>query len=361
MDKKWVYLIGGLICVVTVTSIVIPLTLHFLSKEQPIIIMKDEDFENYNFPGDGSKNNPFIIENYTITTKENNAILIFNTTKYFIIRNCTLEATTIGISIDSIASGTAMITQNVCRNNWDGIYVSRSVNVTLTNNTCYNNYDSIKLYSDVSNIFLANNNLSNNQGRGIFSRSSNSVFVNNTCINNEEFGIAVINSFNVTLIDNFCSNNVVGIFMDNSANTTLTNNTLNKNNNGLRLMSESNFNLIIFNSFGKNSNYAITFALNSANNTIHHNSFLDNTISGSSQAEDNSSNNTWYDNTTNEGNYWSDWFGTGNYTIDGSANAVDLYPLINPPVTSLQFSLGILELSNILCRGMLCSSYDFIL
>ena len=61
-------------------------------------------------------------------------------------------------------------------------------------------------------------------------------------------------------------------------------------------------------------------------NIIHNNNFTDNMYEGSSQAYDDGFRNTWYDTETMEGNYWSDYDGTGNYSIDGSAGSVDLYP-----------------------------------
>ncbi|MCK4845872.1 MAG: hypothetical protein KAS95_09375, partial [Candidatus Heimdallarchaeota archaeon] len=41
-------------------------------------------------------------------------------------------------------------------------------------------------------------------------------------------------------------------------------------------------------------------------------------------------NNYWYDSATKEGNYWSDWSGSGSYFIGGYAYSVDLYPLREP-------------------------------
>ncbi|GAH56561.1 unnamed protein product, partial [marine sediment metagenome] len=49
-------------------------------------------------------------------------------------------------------------------------------------------------------------------------------------------------------------------------------------------------------------------------------------------AYDDGVNNIWYDPVTQEGNYWWDYSGTGNYTIPGSARSNDTYPLSTPPV-----------------------------
>jgi len=76
------------------------------------------------------------------------------------------------------------------------------------------------------------------------------------------------------------------------------------------------------------------------NNSIHHNTFQN------CNAYDTGANNTWYDPITQQGNYWWDYSGTGNYTISGSSRSNDTYPLLVPPIDiiseyhqNLQFSL----------------------
>ena len=64
---------------------------------------------------------------------------------------------------------------------------------------------------------------------------------------------------------------------------------------------------------------------------LHHNSFIDNNLIGTSQAYDRGANNLWYDAKKKKGNYWSDWNKTGSYSIDGSADSFDLYPLNKIP------------------------------
>lgn len=558
MNKKWYYLIGGLLGIVIITSIVVPIVIIYLPKDgvpnddliEPIIILRDEDFENYYFPGNGTENNPYLIENYNITTSEDYGIYISSTTKYFIIRNCYLEANNTGIFINNIAYRTAKIINNVCNNQHYGIFldstsgISISSNIcknnsisgiymddctdtilinnicnndyhgmylidshyaALTNNTCNSNFYGIRLHSsiiatltnntysnnghgislnDSPNSALTNNTCHNNTVFGIFLHSSsfvtlinnscnfnnagirmysssNVIIINNTCNNNyngislqqsdkailtnnkcsynNEYGIFLSDSYdnritnnifydcgltiwhntkdpyfthtvennwvndkklgyfvnssntfitdpiygqlilincsnmminnlelsnttiglalqyceNSTLTDNTCNNNYYGILLFNSNNASLTNNTCNNNYNGIRMHYSDNaiisnnilnnntrfgiysdncdYCLIIFNSIRANTDYGI-FGLE-YNNTIHHNSFIDNNLDGTSQAWDCGLNNIWYDILTSEGNYWSDWTGVGDYHILGNANAIDPYPLSNPPVT----------------------------
>ncbi|MHA1309154.1 MAG: right-handed parallel beta-helix repeat-containing protein, partial [Candidatus Heimdallarchaeota archaeon] len=608
MEKKWRYLIGGIISVIVVTSIVVPLTVHFwpereilVEHDAEITILNDNDFKKYNFTGDGSENNPYIIENYDIATTKNYAIHISSTSKYFIIRNCQLTANHSAIYIESITYGTAVITQNNCYNHQDsGIYLSDSSGVsiiknfcnknaftgiqvndcseliinnntcndnvygikisysnvitvsnntvknnfyfgiildhsshaTMTNNTCIDNfYNGIRLES-TNNVTICNNtchdsfydgicitaskntlvtnNSCNNSHNGIYVLNSddliminntfsnmrlegirlrtsinaslfdntfyncglsisqnnkeeyfthtiennwvngrilgyfvnissstisetiygqlilincsdtiisnqeisntttslslvycenatlinnnfysnflgitlgscpNSMLKNNTCSNNEE-GIIIGSSKSTRLIENTCSNNDgTGISLNYCHNANLTKNTCNNNNHaGIRLshsrngtLDENNCNyngfsgiiissandtlvknnqinnngrgislthsdsgIICYNLFSENTNYAIGLHYETNNNVIHHNSFIDNNLGETSQAEDDWGGNFWFATIILEGNYWSDWSGSGDYEIGGNANAVDPYPLSSPPVT----------------------------
>ncbi|MHA2309402.1 MAG: hypothetical protein ACXABJ_09010, partial [Candidatus Heimdallarchaeaceae archaeon] len=64
------------------------------------------------FPGSGKVNNPYRIENLIITTEKSIGIYIIGTDKYFIIRNCTIEAENTAIALSYIDSGRASIINN---------------------------------------------------------------------------------------------------------------------------------------------------------------------------------------------------------------------------------------------------------
>ncbi len=282
-----------------------------LTPHEAIEIISDDNFTDYGFPGTGIETDPYIIEGYNISTTESKGISIEHTTKYFIIRNCYVDALDCGIYIDNAADGTATVTNSTsCNNDYCGIYLKSSANSTFTNNTCNNNSDGIKLvYS--SNSTVTDNTCNNNRGRsGIFiGNSRSSTVANNTCSNNNYEGIALYSSGSSTVTSNTCNNNTHGIYI-----------------------SDSEFCYITYNLLQENEDYGVYLRYNSENNLIHHNTFVDNNLGGTSQAYDDGINNTWYDTATQEGNYWSDWSGTGAYSIDGSADAVDLYPLGEPVV-----------------------------
>ena len=85
---------------------------------------------------------------------------------------------------------------------------------------------------------------------------------------------------------------------------------------------------ICFNTFQNNTRYGVYLTTLAEDISIHHNNFIDNNIVvGSSQGYDDGTGNTWYDTSLFEGNYWSDWVGSGDYSIDGATGSSDLYPL----------------------------------
>lgn len=91
------------------------------------------------------------------------------------------------------------------------------------------------------------------------------------------------------------------------------------------MLGHSHNNSITYNLF-QEGNDGVSIGGDSTNNSIHHNTFY------WSYARDDGENNTWYDPVSQEGNYWYDYSGSGNYTIPGSARANDTYPLGAPPV-----------------------------
>ncbi len=204
------------------------------------------------------------------------------------VRDQILNNATIGLFLYSCTY--SVIINNTCSNNWDGIYLSSSVSSTVTNSTCNNNVHGIRLWYSVS-----------------------STVINNTCNNNT------------------CNNNNNhGIWLWFSDSSIVVNNTCNYNNNGYGngiYLSYSVSCVVTYNLLQENEGYGIFLEYGSDNNLIHHNTFVDNFLVGTSQARDDGANNYWYDTETLEGNYWSDWSGEGSYSIDSAANSIDLYPL----------------------------------
>ena len=473
----------------------------------PIIITHDDNFTDHGFLGEGTNLEPYIIENYNITTTSNFGISIRSTTKHFVIRNCYVvthqhciyiydvaEGTTSiinnfcscssdypgGVCIFLYSSSSATVIDNTCINNNGGILLHLSSDAVLMNNNCSknnvgfilhsspgatltnniicNNYYGIDLeassdsslisnqffndglfiqeetveeYSSytiqdnlvndkqlgyyinkneatfsepiygqlifincneivienqkLSNVFvglslkycensLISNNLCDNNSKGgiDLDNSNGTKLTENECSNNGGDGIRLVSSVGATMNDNICSNNRNGIGLYGSNDTELTNNICNDNSNdgvylgssrctlikntcsnngydgieasnnsltqnncnenrwGIRLW-RANSGLFTYNLLEDNEEYGIMISSDSHNNIIHHNSFIDNNLGGTSQAYDEGTNNTWYDVKKKKGNYWLDWNQSGSYLIDGDSDSIDPYPLDKIP------------------------------
>ncbi len=306
------------------------------------------------FPGSGIVEDPYLIEGYNITTPSASGIYIEGTTKHFVVRNCYVDALSYGIRIYNVASGTATIENNMINNNDMGIFLSSYDSSTVSNNTCSNNIYGIYL-SNFGSSTVSNNTCSNNIYGIWLESSASSTVVNNTCNFNNVNGIMLWASASSTVINNICNNNNYGIgVFQHSDSSTIANNTCSNNNEygiwfrdsdsstvanntcsnndwyGISL-EESDFCVVTYNLLQENENYGVYLYLDSDNNLVHHNTFVDNNLGGTSQAIDSGANNYWYDTVALEGNYYNDWSGTGSYSIDGSAGSIDLYPLDGSP------------------------------
>ena len=299
-----------------------------LVPHEPIEILNDGNFTDYGFPGTGDEYSPYIIEEFSITTTAENAIEIYGTTKYFIIQGCFLDGA--GISISNVADGTALIQNNTCVNSIAyGILLSFTNYATISNNTCSENSVGIYLYhSDFS--LVENNTCSNNIQRGIYlDYSSGNILVGNEC-NNSRKGIHLYICELTILTSNICNNNSdYGIILYSTDGTVLTENVL--INNSMYGIQCFGINCILtYNHLENNGFYGISltsFPMRSNFHIVYHNVLIDNNPGDLFQASDNGTENTWYDILTNEGNFWSDWDGTGAHLIGGHSRSYDLYPL----------------------------------
>jgi parallel beta-helix repeat protein len=214
----------------------------------------------------------------------------------------------------------SQVINNTCSHNEQyGIDLDHSDSALIANNTCRENARAIRLL-----------------------RSGNTTIFNNTALFSEEPGISLFESGHATISNNTISNNNGGIYLSNSGFTMVIHNRIMYNGESGMEIDFSNYCTIIWNLFMKNYYYGVKL-INSYhpsnpatdNNSIHHNTFKDNDEAFGHtypQASDNGDYNLWYDPETLEGNYWSDYSGSGGYNLDGSTGSIDLYPLNLPPV-----------------------------
>ena len=251
-----------------------------LSDHVPIVILSDEDFSKYNFTGNGTALDPIRIQNYNITTYENYAIYIMNTTKYFIISNCFLKGQFGAVFILNAAPGTVKIVNNYCSDFYDryerqegtGIEIMNCPHATIINNTCVFDVDGIVLRSSPY-ATVEGNNCSFNWG-------ADAIYL---YLLKEGNGITVYESPNIILRNNFLKKNAIfGMYIWHSNNATITNNTYYDNGDGEliisyfsdhcgSLMIEKSTNIIIRNNKIQDSNNEALYMKSCKNITIENN------------------------------------------------------------------------------------------
>lgn len=174
--------------------VILPFFPPKIDRSDNIYIRTDDDFLVYRFPGSGTENDPYIIENYKILTSAEFAIYIHGVSKYVIIRNNFLHSQEINIAIGSVCSNTIKIINNTCVGSvystwaWSmGISIYDTDGCYIYNNTCLNLYRGIKLYN-CSNCIIINNHLKNNDQNIQIDSCSNINIENNSLIVYKQVG-----------------------------------------------------------------------------------------------------------------------------------------------------------------------------
>ncbi|MFW9924089.1 MAG: nitrous oxide reductase family maturation protein NosD, partial [Candidatus Thorarchaeota archaeon] len=315
-----------------------------------IYIQRDNDFKDkYNFPGEGTLENPYIIENLIMSTDKINAIRIEDVTSCFTIRNCTLILTSSVknhdqdvylIYIASWQSPKVTIANNtICAPFYqpdyfiiyylNGIYIGGCENVLIENNIFSNLDESLIMYNIETSI-IVNNYCNDIFIIGFHIMSCTDALIENNTLLNCDRSTLIMDSSGIDIINNnisFCVN--LGLEIYYSDFISIFNNNLNNNTIGVLILNSENIN-ITKNWLKFNSEYGISIENQyNENITLYHNYFLNNFYinSSSSQAFD-ECNSTWYSIDLFEGNYWSDyiWAPDTVYYIDGGEN-FDPYPM----------------------------------
>ena len=167
----------------------------------PIVILNDNDFKTQNWPGDGTIENPYIIEGLNITTYEI-CIRIYSTSLHFIIRDCFLRSLQGGsmccIEFHEVANGAVVdceidsgymyskLMGDIIDTYYGfGIRIQSSDSCNFTSNIFFNNYYAVSI-KDSSSCVLEQNQISQSW-EGISIEESNSCIVNeNNLFNNKD-------------------------------------------------------------------------------------------------------------------------------------------------------------------------------
>ncbi|TFH04993.1 MAG: hypothetical protein E4H14_13600 [Candidatus Thorarchaeota archaeon] len=174
------------------------------SPHDPIVITSNQDFVDQGWPGNGIKNDPYVIQDLTITSIER-SISISSTDVYFKIIDCyfsndTEQNNCIGVSLEEADNG--VIENCTFFNLYYGVYIHYSDNISIT----FNEMDSVDTAS--INLFeskgceVLNNSISNIGNWGISARRVTDVLFANNSFSNEFYGMKREDSVNCTLKNN---------------------------------------------------------------------------------------------------------------------------------------------------------------
>jgi len=216
--------------------------------------------------GSGTPSDPYIIENWTISSLATNGIYIYNSGMHLIIRNCYLRDNGLyGIRLAG-ADNVDVINCTIENNDLGGIYADSAFGSSLYNNSIYGNRrDCVRMLGSHGNV-ISGNNISHADRDGInitggydhdifdnefFWNSRNGVNItdsygdnltNNSFTRNTREGIRIVSTDGNIIDGNNCSNNNYGIYLDSSNNSTISNNTCSHNHDGIFLNNSSNDN-----------------------------------------------------------------------------------------------------------------------
>ncbi len=345
------------------------------TNHSPIEIWSNQDFEDQGWPGNGTADNPYIIEGLNITS-DGRCITVFDTTVYYRITNCRLSSfgdrSNAGIRtqnasygsisnciIDTHSEGILLgensnycnVTNTICYNNlFLGIQINGD-HCLVCNNTCFGNFIGIIAGGNQYCIVYENNSTLNHGGISVSSSQFTYVH-NNTVVRNFERGLQVGFSEYCIIEQNYVfKSGTDGIFLDHAENCTFIENTvLNNTERGFYIedtmycefqsnlaanntwegfwLYDSDSNTFIENTATQNSGAGIGMNIFCSGNRMYLNELSLNIINN---GQDYSGANYW-DDGVSVGNYWDDYNGRGSYAVGGSGGAYDNYP----------FSLGVI-------------------
>ena len=217
-----------------------------------ILIDGDADFASQGWPGAGTDEDPYRIENLDIPGGSDDCIGIWNTRAHFIILNCTVRDNegVGGIGIHLLNVSNAQLVNNLCEDNSLGIFMQDCGSAAIVNNT----------YKSCS--------------RGISIESTPGFPIyNNTFIGNA-YGLYLGDSSDFNVSSNRFMQDDTGIYMLYDGSHTIYNNTFTENGDtGIRIRQYCSDNTIANNTFIDNGEYAMNL-FESGGNTIANNTMI---------------------------------------------------------------------------------------
>lgn len=209
----------------------------------PIHIDGNEELMSYGFEGDGSRENPFLIEGYSISTPNDDKIRLVNTQLHILIKNNYVDGLhgTDGFGVILDNSSNVIIRNNIItRSAQDGIalYFS-SNNKVIENQILENAWNGIRIEAFSDNNLVERNFISDSGGGiNILDTSNKNIVQSNTITGILGRGISlgrdsadfnVPNSYNIISGNTISNGGADGIALAISDYTQITNNTINNN------------------------------------------------------------------------------------------------------------------------------------
>lgn len=242
---------------------------------EPIQIVGDEDFEKLGFPGSGTRDDPYRIENLLILSNQT-CIAIRDTRSWFEIVNCTLTSSTkgrSGVHLTNVSHAT--ITECHVTNMREGVYLLHSSNCTVLDCRLLGNARRGIAMETNTNITVSGNQIHDGDGDGIFisGRNRESKVSHNTLCRNNWHGVYLEAARDVEVSSNVVMDSMFGILLERSQNITFRDNELRRHSLGGLLFESSGHNVASGNRFygcglGVHGHPVQNWALEVTNNTV---------------------------------------------------------------------------------------------
>jgi len=323
---------------------------------------------------DGGNSGCVILANCTSVTLENCSfdsavvgIMLGHSTDCTLRNNTIIGSTNSGVKL-WYSNGNIIVDNTILYSSFAGIELEQSSYNEILNNTIERNeYGLLTCYRSIGN-YIENNYFLSNGHRSVDLDGEHHRFINNTVVGGEEgvridgryiivanntvresvSGILVISAMHNVIANNSVSGTHRGIDLNYYASyNTVESNYVAGNDKGVYISGHAEYNTVRFNTIfanldgvyinranhnkvHNNTIHGNTYAglyceVNSFENQIYLNTFLNNY---DGNAYDFGVGNNW--NSTLRGNHWSDYSGTGVYNIPGAAEAYDYHPIPEP-------------------------------
>ena len=190
------------------------------------------------------------------------------------------------------------------------------------------------IIDESENVSIYNNDIDDCSHYGIGVGYSSHVIIDDNTMTNCRQGI-VFYSDNGTITNNFIyQSNICGLYLIGSNCTARGNEIVESDNYGIRV--DGNGSVITKNRIVDGKGIGVFVDVNAGNNR-----FYDNSIGCNLEenAHDNGTANEW-DDGISEGNRWSDYSGTGVYSITGTAGSVDHFPIVLDEIAPVIYSVA---------------------